>query len=128
MSEGPRIDKFLWTVRIFKTRSLASEACKTERVKVKDKPVKASVIVKVGDELLVKQVPIWRQYKVLGFPKNRVAAALVKDYITETTSAEDLAKFEEYKLIQREQFIFTPDKGRPTKKNRRSIERFKDEG
>jgi ribosome-associated heat shock protein Hsp15 len=125
--DAPRIDKFLWAVRLFKTRSLAAEACKLEKVKVNGKTAKPSYILKVGDVLLVKMVPIWRQYTVIEFLKNRVAAALVEKHITETTSAEDLEKLEEYKLIQRNQFIYTPSKGRPTKKDRRSIIRFKEE-
>jgi len=128
MSEAPRIDKFLWAVRLFKTRTMAADACKTERIKINGKPAKASAILKPGDILLVKQIPIWRQYTVVGFPKNRVAAALVKEFITETTSAEEIEKFEEYKINQRNQFIFNPEKGRPTKKSRRSIDKFKDEG
>jgi ribosome-associated heat shock protein Hsp15 len=128
MSEAPRIDKFLWAVRLFKTRTIAADACKTERIKINGKPAKASAILKPGDILLVKQIPIWRQFTVHGFPKNRVAAALVKEFITETTSAEEIEKFEEYKINQRNQFIFNPEKGRPTKKSRRSIDKFKDEG
>jgi len=127
MSESPRIDKFLWAVRLFKTRTMAADACKTERIKINGKPAKAAAILKPGDILLVKQIPIWRQYTVLGFPKNRVAASLVQEFITETTPAEEIEKFEEYKLNQRNQFIFNPEKGRPTKKSRRSIDKFKDE-
>lgn len=114
-------------MRLFKTRSKAAEACRKDRVRINGRDVKPAQTLKPGDSIEVKFVPIWRSYEVLGFPKTRVGAALVPEYLTETTSEEELEKWKEYKLIQREQFIYTPSKGRPTKRDRRKIDRFKDE-
>lgn len=127
MSNDVRIDKYLWMVRLFKTRSRAAEACRKDRVKLNGSPVKPAQNVKPGDEMEVKFTPIWRNYKVLGFPKSRVGAALVSDYLTEQTSESELEKFKDYQAVQRSQFMYSPSRGRPTKKDRRKIDRFKDD-
>lgn len=126
MSNDVRIDKYLWMVRLFKTRSRAAEACRKDRVKLNGSRVKPAQNVKSGDEMEVKFTPIWRNYKVLGFPKSRVGAALVPDYLTEQTPESELEKFKEYQAVQRNQFMYSPSRGRPTKKDRRKIDRFKD--
>lgn len=125
MSNDVRIDKYLWMVRLFKTRSRAAEACRKDRVRINGSPVKPAQNVKTGDELEVKFTPIWRNYEVLGFPKSRVGAALVPEYLTEQTPESEIEKFKEYQAVQRSQFMYSPSGGRPTKKDRRKIDRFK---
>lgn len=125
MSKEVRIDKYLWMVRLFKTRSKAAEACRRDRVKVNGRSVKPAFVVSEGDNFEVKFTPIWRSYKAVGFPKSRVGAALIAEYLEENTPAEELEKLKEYQEIQRAQFMYTPSRGRPTKKDRREIDRLK---
>lgn len=122
---NPRIDKWLWMVRLFKTRSKAAEACRKGRVRINGKEIKPAHELKPDEVMEVKFVPIWRRYIVKGFPKSRVGAAFVSDYLTETTPAEEIERWEEYKVAQKDQFLFSPERGRPTKKDRRKIDRFK---
>lgn len=118
-----RIDKWLWAVRIYKTRSLAVEACKAGKIKINGNTLKPSYIVKVGDifEVAVEQFKKTIQVKeLLG---NRVSAKLVPNYMV------DLTPQEEYERIQlARQFNFEKrDRGvgRPTKKDRRELDDFK---
>lgn len=120
-----RIDKYLWMVRLFKTRSKAAEACKKDRVKINEKVVKPAQSVNPGDEIEVKYTPIWRSYKVLGFPRSRVKAALVPEYLSEHTPEEQIERLKEYLAVQRSQFMYSSSRGRPTKRDRRRIEKFK---
>jgi len=119
----PRIDKYLWSVRVFKTRSMATEACKKGRVKIDGQQVKPSRTVKQGEEIEVKKPPVLYTYKVLEFPKNRVAAKLVPAYSEDLTSEEEMGK-----LKMQDDFFVKRDKGmgRPTKKERRIIDKLKD--
>jgi ribosome-associated heat shock protein Hsp15 len=115
-----RIDKWLWMVRIFKTRSLATEECKKGRVKINESDIKPSKEIKVGDVVTVRKSPIVYTYIVKGIPKNRVGAKLVEEYLTNTTSADELAKLQPGFLAfqgHRERGA-----GRPTKKERRNID------
>lgn len=118
-----RIDKYLWAVRLFKTRSLASKKCNGEHIKLKNELTKASRVLKIGDEFEVKVVPIWRSYRVIGFPKSRVGAQLVPDYLVETTDEDQLKELEVYLEMQRKmrQDGF---RGRPTKRDRRKLDGF----
>ncbi len=125
MSKQVRIDKFLWMVRLFKTRSKAAEACRKDRIKVNGKAVKPAYIVNIGDAFEVKFTPIWRSYKALGFPKSRVGAVLLDDYLEEYTATDELDKLKEYQENQRAQMMHTPSRGRPTKKDRREIDKLK---
>lgn len=86
--------------------------------------IKPSKEVKAGDEIRVKDIPIWRSYEVIDFPKSRVGAKLVADYARETTAEADLEELEKIRLMNkqnRESGIY----GRPTKRNRRDLDRFK---
>ena len=125
MKGDVRIDKYLWMVRLFKTRSKASEACRKGRVKINGQGVKPAQDVKTGDELEVKYTPIWRHYRVLGFPRSRIKAALVPEFLSEHTPEEEIERLQEYLAAQRSQFMYSPSKGRPTKKERREIDKFK---
>lgn len=121
--EEIRIDKFLWSVRLFKTRSQASEACKAGKVKINNQPVKPSKVAKVGDIVLVNLGIINKTIKVKALLANRVGAALVSNYIEDLTSQEE---FEKYDLLKNKGFEWR-DRGigRPTKKDRRNIDRLK---
>jgi ribosome-associated heat shock protein Hsp15 len=124
MAEGSqnRIDKYLWTVRIFKTRSLASEACKKGKVLVDNNPVKASRIVQPGDIIQVKKQPVNYLYSIIAIPNSRISAKLVPDFMKDMTPEEELKK-----LAMHDDFFIKRDRGtgRPTKKERRVIDQFK---
>lgn len=123
MEEGVRIDKWLWAVRIYKTRSLATDACKSGKVRVKDNPVKASHEVKIGEEIVVRMTPIAKTIKVKALLTNRVAAKLVENYLEDLTPKEEYEKLKLAKEVgfeHRDRGI-----GRPTKRERREIEILK---
>jgi len=117
-----RIDKFIWAVRFYKTRSIGAEAVKTGQVLLNDAPVKASQNVKPGDTIKVKRNPIWRTYKVKSLLKNRVGAKLVDDYIEDCTPAAELEKLEMMKLMPG--YDRQKGAGRPTKKERRDLDQW----
>ena len=120
--EKVRIDKWLWAVRIFKTRSLASDACAKGRVLINNIPVKPSKEL-TGDEIItVRKPPVIYTYKIQKLVKNRLSAKLVPDFVEDLTSVEELDK-----LKINETFFVKRDKGtgRPTKKERRTIDRIK---
>ena len=120
-----RLDKFLWCIRLFKTRSLATDAVKREQVKLGDRTVKASAEVRVGSVIALREPPIWRSWEVLGIPSARVGAKLVPELVMERTSFADLEKLELVRLAKREQRA--PGEGRPTKRDRRDMDRFTSE-
>jgi ribosome-associated heat shock protein Hsp15 len=117
-----RIDKFLWAVRIFKTRTLAAEACAKGQVTISDIPVKPSRHAKTGEIIMVKKPPIVHTYQVLKLLQTRLSAEKVKEYIVELTPEEEYQKAE----LMRLQKSSVRDKGtgRPTKKDRREIDRL----
>jgi len=119
-----RLDKFLWSVRIFKTRSLASKECNSDHIKINNLICKPSKAVQVGDEISVRIKPIWKSFKVIEIPKSRVNAKLVPDLIIETTSKEDLELLTSVQEVNREN-RFHGIKGRPTKKQRRDLDKFR---
>lgn len=119
-----RIDKYSWAVRLFKTRTLASKACDTEKVKLNGVFVKASKTVNLNDIIAIKTIPIWRTFKVLYFPKSRVGAKLVELYIIETTPEGDLMQLEQIQEVNRQNKVLGI-KGRPTKKDRRDLDELK---
>jgi len=115
-----RIDKYIWAIRLFKTRSLASKACVSEKVKLNGDFIKSSKIVKQNDIIALKLVPIWKVFKIIDLPKTRVGAKLVGDFFKEITSDEDLEVLNQYELINRQNRNIGI-KGRPTKKDRRNL-------
>jgi ribosome-associated heat shock protein Hsp15 len=126
MAEDVRIDKWLWAVRVYKTRSLATEACKNGRVKIDDQPVKASRNLKIGDVLAIHQNPLNKIVKVKAFLTNRVSAKLVVDYLEDLTPAEE---YERVQMIRDLNWERRPrGLGRPTKQDRRQIDELKDYG
>lgn len=118
-----RIDKYLWTVRIFKTRSLATEECKKGHVLINNSEVKPSRIIKINEQIDVKCPPIIRSYIVIGISQNRVSAALAKDLVEEITPQSEIDKL---KMLRNTFEKRDPGTGRPTKKERRLIEKFRE--
>jgi len=122
--ETIRIDKWLWAVRLFKTRSIASDACRGGKIKIDGQIVKPSREVKIGDLILIQQNPIIKTVKVRQIIKNRVSAKLAIDAVEDLTPAEEYAKLKlmnELNYERRDRGI-----GRPTKRDRRDINRLKD--
>lgn len=125
MADATRIDKWLWTVRVYKTRSIATEECKKGRVSIGGMGVKPSRELKIGDILEVRKSPVTYRYKVLQFPANRLSAKLVPEYMQDITPPENLQVLEMQKYMgwsERDRGA-----GRPTKKERRDIDRFRDD-
>lgn len=118
-----RIDKFLWCIRKFKTRSKATEGVNKGHVKLNDREVKPAVVVKVGDVIHYKEAPIWRLYEILEIPKSRVGAKLVEGLVKECTSWAELEKLEITELARKQER--PRGAGRPTKRERRDIDRLK---
>lgn len=117
-----RIDKYIWAVRLFKTRSIAATAVKSGQVLVNEEPVKPAHVVKIGEVIKVKRNPIWRSYEIKEILKNRVGAKLVDQYIQECTPTEEIEKLELMKLMPG--FDRQKGTGRPTKKERRDIDQY----
>lgn len=122
MAEGVRIDKWLWAVRLFKTRSQASEECRKGKVMINDMPVKPSREIKTGETIQLKRPPVTRSYKVLALTENRMGAKLVPEFMVETTPASELEILE----MQKNMSFFNRERGtgRPTKKERRDLDDF----
>ncbi|MDL1913962.1 MAG: RNA-binding S4 domain-containing protein [Bergeyella sp.] len=114
-----RIDKFLWSVRIYKTRSIAAEEIKKNRVSVYDKVAKNAKDVKEDDLISIRKKNIELKIKVLQIPKSRIGAKLIPDYIEDKT---DPSQYEmlELKKIQQD-YYRNKGEGRPTKKDRRNL-------
>jgi ribosome-associated heat shock protein Hsp15 len=119
-----RIDKYLWCIRVFKTRSLATTQCKLEKVWINDALTKPSHEVKPGDTIRVRKGPVHFSYRVVDFPKTRVGAKLVSVYAGDVTTADELKKLELIKLQFRNER--QRGLGRPTKKERRDLDDFTD--
>lgn len=117
-----RIDKWLWAARIFKTRTIAAEACKKGRVSINGAQAKPSRMIKPGDIINVKKSPITYSFKVLQAIEKRVGAKLVPEIMENVTSPE------QYELLEMSRISGFIDRargtGRPTKKDRRSLDEF----
>ena len=117
-----RIDKWMWATRIFKTRTIALEACKKNRIMVNNLAAKPSRTVKVGDVIQVRKPPITYSFKVLGLTENRVGAKLVPNYL------ENITPPEQYEILELQKISGFVDRvrgtGRPTKKERRDLDEF----
>lgn len=119
-----RIDKFLWAVRIFKTRSIAADACSKGRVIINEIHVKPSRAVTKDEIIIVKKPPVNYTYMIIDPIENRVSAKLVEKYITDLTPEEEKIKLH----IRQSGFTGYRDRGtgRPTKKERREIDRWQE--
>ena len=120
-----RIDKYLWCIRVFKTRTIATTACKKGQIKIENKNIKPSKEV-FGDELiLVRKNQINYQIKVLDLPESRVGAKLVDLYRKDITPKEEFEKNELLKYSK--DYYRKKGAGRPTKKDRRDIEGYQED-
>ncbi len=119
-----RIDKWLWAVRLFKTRSLAIEACKKGRIMIQDINIKPSRMIKVGDIIQIRKSPVTYSFKVLGLTEKRMGAKLVPEFMADVTPES------EYQILEMTKASGFVDRargsGRPTKKDRRELEEFTD--
>ena len=117
-----RIDKWMWATRIFKTRTIAVEACKKNRVMVNNSVIKPSRMIKVGDIIQVRKPPVTYSFKVLDLTANRIGAKLVPDYL------ENITPPEQYEILELNKISGFVDRvrgtGRPTKKDRRDLDQF----
>lgn len=124
MQETARLDKWLWAARIFKTRTVAADACKNGRVTVNGANAKASRTIKVGETIHVKKPPITYSFKVLNAIESRVGAKLVPQVYENVTEAK------QYELLEMSRISGFIDRargtGRPTKKDRRAMDAFID--
>lgn len=117
-----RIDKFLWNVRFYKTRSIAADEIKKNRVFIGENPVKSSKEVKSGDIIRIRKNQIEYKIKVLELPKGRVGAKLVADFVQDIT---DPHQYEILKIRRSAQDYYrVKGEGRPTKKDRREMDEF----
>lgn len=124
MAMEVRLDKWLWAVRVFKTRSDAADACRTNRVLVNDAYAKPSREVKVGDVISVKKMPVVYQYRVVELVSSRQPAKNVPLYAADITPQSELDKLN----VPRETIFIVRDRGtgRPTKKERRELDSLMD--
>lgn len=124
MASEVRIDKWLWAVRLYKTRSIAAEACKKGHVSMNGVNLKPARTIKVGDVVQVRKSPITLSLKVLQAIENRVSAKLVPEMLQDVTPPE------QYELLEMSKMSGFVDRakgtGRPTKKERRSLDSFFD--
>lgn len=123
MEEKVRIDKFLWAVRLFKTRKDAASACSKGQIILNDTVAKPSRKVEKDNIISVKNFVIYRKYKVLQVLEKRVGAKLVENYITEITPEDDLFKLKVYYEMKKNNYK-KEKPGRPTKKDRRDLDKF----
>lgn len=122
MGVTARLDKWLWTVRLFKHRSLAAEAIRAGGVAVNGIPAKPSREVRAGEIVTVPQGLITRTLRVVGAPAGRVGAKLVPEYCTDLTPP---AEFEKLRVSRLERVLARPKgSGRPTKRERREVDRL----
>jgi ribosome-associated heat shock protein Hsp15 len=117
-----RIDKWMWATRIFKTRTVALEACKKNRILVNDVPAKPSRMIKIGDIVQVRKPPITYSFKVLDITSNRIGAKLVPQFLENITSPD------QYEILELQKISGFVNRargtGRPTKKDRRELDDF----
>ena len=120
-----RIDKYLWSIRVFKTRSEATDACKGGKIRVNGADTKPSKMVKVGDTIVARKGAVTYTYKVLELIDKRQGAKLVPNYAENLTPPEELSKLR----APIETFFLKRDRGagRPTKKDRRQMEALWDD-
>lgn len=120
MADSVRIDKYVWAIRLYKTRSDATDACNGNKVQINGSPAKPSKAVKIGDSISVRKGSALMSYKVLQLSENRLGAKLVPEFAENTTPQSELDKLHapvETFFVRRER-----GEGRPTKKERRDMD------
>lgn len=125
MAAEERVDKWLWAMRVFKTRTIATDACKKGRVTMGGNPVKPSRLIKAGDIIDVRKPPVTYTFRVKALSANRLGARLVPDYL------ENITPQSQYDLLEMTKISGFVDRrkglGRPTKRDSRELNRFKEE-
>lgn len=125
MAAEERVDKWLWAMRVFKTRTIATDACKKGRVTMGGNPVKPSRLIKAGDIIDVRKPPVTYTFRVKAVSANRLGARLVPDYL------ENITPQSQYDLLEMTKISGFVDRrkglGRPTKRDSRELNRFKEE-
>ncbi len=125
MLKKVRIDKWLWSVRIFKTRTQATDACKSGKVKIGEKVLKASYLVTRDEIIFVRKNSYNFTYKVIDLIQKRVSATLAEPCYENLTPEEELTKFNDWYVGKGKAEQRAKGEGRPTKKDRRNIDRMK---
>jgi len=126
MLKKVRIDKWLWSVRIFKTRTMATDACKSGKVKVEGENVKPSYLVQREEIVQVRKEGFDLQFKVIDLIEKRVGAPIAQKCYENLTSEEELNKYNSWFVGKGKPEMREKGAGRPTKRDRRQIEEFKD--
>lgn len=117
-----RIDKYIWSVRLAKTRSIATDLVSKGKVRLNDAPTKPAKEVKIGDEINIIRHNAVFTYKVLDLLDRRVGPKLVSDYILDITPDEEREKYDKY--LQNQRTYRIQGKGKPSKKQRRDLDEF----
>ncbi len=119
-----RLDKYLWAVRLSKTRSQATELINKGKVLINDSLIKPSREIKIGDIITILKHNAKFKYQILAGLEKRVGAPLVKDFISDITDPEEIEKLKAYQQAQNN---YRQTDGKPTKKDRRELDRFMDD-
>lgn len=119
-----RFDKYIWCVRLARTRSQASELISKGKFRLNGQDVKSSKEIKVNDVIGVQKHSATFNYKVLVLLDKRLGAALIPTYIEDQTTEEEILKFKQYQLAQK---AYRETDGKPTKKDRRELDKFMDD-
>ena len=122
MAQEERVDKWLWATRIFKTRSIATDACKKGRITVDGVTVKPSRTVKIGDKISVRKPPVTYTFEVIGLTEARVGAKLVPNFLKNLTTRDQYELLDMVRIsgfVNRQKGL-----GRPTKKEGRELAQF----
>lgn len=127
MPDKVRIDKYLWAIRIYKSRSLSTDAIRDGKVKIAGEPVKSSAMVSVGDVIDVLKEGFRMKYKAVQLIEKRVSPVLAKACYEDLTPADELNKYKSWFIGKGAPERRERGMGRPTKKERRVIDEFKDE-
>jgi ribosome-associated heat shock protein Hsp15 len=116
-----RFDKYVWCVRLAKTRSQASELISKGKIRLNGQEVKSSKEIKLNDIIGVQKHSATFEYKVLHLLDKRLGAALIPTYLEDLTTEEEILKFKQYQLAQK---AYRETDGKPTKKDRRELDKF----
>ncbi len=126
MLKKVRIDKWLWSVRIFKSRSMATDACKSGKIKISEKNVKPSYLLHREEIVFVKKNGFNLTFKVIDLLEKRVSATLAQPCYEDLTPPEEMNKYNDWFVGKGRPESRDKGAGRPTKKDRREIDRYKD--
>jgi len=124
--EKVRIDKWIWSVRIFKSRSMSTDACKSGDVKVQGKIVKPSYLLTRGEQIIVKKNGYNMEFEVIDLIEKRVSAPLAQACYNDITPEEEMNKYKSWFIGKAKSEIRERGTGRPTKRERREIDEYKD--